>query len=158
MQEESTVKDFKFYYKYLIRTFGHADCTGCRALAHVLTTYKPGNHIQDIYKAYAEVSGSTPSAVERSVRVYLNCITKDYSMEDIRKNVFQEAQTLSKEILTNPEIRKVMGEGQYYQIKTQNGFKNEDVTKAIQQYITGENLNANPALITLLEKNLNQFR
>ena len=82
---------------------------------------------------------------------------KSYSMEDIRKNVFQEAQALSKELLTNPEIRKVMGEGQYYQIKTQNGFKNEDVTKAIQQYITGENLNANPALITLLEKNLNQF-
>lgn len=82
---------------------------------------------------------------------------KSYSMEDVRKNVFQEAQTLSKEVLTNPEIRKVMGEGQYYQIKTQNGFKNEDVTKAIQQYITGENLNANPALITLLEKNLNQF-
>ena len=82
---------------------------------------------------------------------------KSYSMEDVRKNVFQEAQTLSKEILTNPEIRKVIGEGQYYQIKTQNGFKNEDVTKAIQQYITGENLNANPALIMLLEKNLNQF-
>lgn len=82
---------------------------------------------------------------------------KSYSMEDVRKNVFQEAQTLSKEVLTNPEIRKVMGEGQYYQIKTQNGFKNEDVTKAIQQYITGKNLNANPALITLLEKNLNQF-
>lgn len=83
---------------------------------------------------------------------------KSYSMEDIRKNVFQEAQTLSKELLTNPEIRKVMGEGQYYQIKTQNGFKNEDVTKAIQQYITGENLNANPALITLLDKNFEQFK
>ena len=82
---------------------------------------------------------------------------KSYSMEDIRKNVFQEAQALSKELLTNPEIRKVMGEGQYYQIKTQNGFKNEDVTKAIQQYITGENLNANPALITLLDKNFEQF-
>lgn len=83
---------------------------------------------------------------------------KSYSMEDIRKNVFQEAQALSKEILTNPEIRKVIGEGQYYQIKTQNGFKNEDVTKAIQQYITGENLNANPALITLLDKNFEQFK
>lgn len=83
---------------------------------------------------------------------------KSYSMEDIRKNVFQEAQALSKELLTNPEIRKVMGEGQYYQIKTQNGFKNEDVTKAIQQYITGENLNANPALITLLDKNFEQFK
>lgn len=83
---------------------------------------------------------------------------KSYSMEDIRKNVFQEAQALSKELLTNPEIRKVMGEGQYYQIKTQNGFKNEDVTKAIQQYITDENLNANPALITLLDKNFEQFK
>lgn len=82
---------------------------------------------------------------------------KSYSMEDIRKNVFQEAQTLNKELLTNPEIRKIMG-GQYYQIKSQNGFKNEDVTKAIQQYITGENLNANPALIMLLDKNFEQFR
>lgn len=82
---------------------------------------------------------------------------KSYSMEDIRKNVFQEAQTLNKELLTNPEIRKIMG-GQYYQIKAQNGFKDEDVTKAIQQYITGKNLNANPALITLLDKNLEQFK
>lgn len=111
MQEESTVKDFKFYYKYLIRTFGHADCTGCRALAHVLTTYKPGNHIQDIYKAYAEVSGSTPSAVERSVRVYLNCITKDYSMEDISTMLdyaFKPGQTTLKASEFIPVLKFVL--------------------------------------------------
>lgn len=83
MSEEKTVKDFKFYYRYLIKTFGHAGCTGCRALAHILADYELGKHIQDIYKTYAEVINSTPSAVERSVRVYLNCITKDYSMEDL---------------------------------------------------------------------------
>ena len=111
MQEEIAVKDFKFYYKYLIRTFGHADCTGCRALAHVLTTYKPGNHIQDIYKAYAEVSGSTPSAVERSVRVYLNCITKDYSMEDISTMLdyaFKPGQTTLKASEFIPVLKFVL--------------------------------------------------
>lgn len=82
---------------------------------------------------------------------------KSFSMEDIRKNVFQEAQTLSKELLTNPEMGRIMG-GQYAQIKMQNGFKNEDVTKAIQQFVTGEDLNANPALMNILNKNFEQFK
>lgn len=76
-------KDVKFYYKYLIKTFGHADCTGCRALANVLYKYEPGNLIKDLYEEYANSVGSTPSAVERSVRVYLNLILKDYNLEDL---------------------------------------------------------------------------
>lgn len=83
MSEEVTVKDFKFYYRFLIKTFGHADCVGCRALAYVLDKYQPGNQIQNLYKEYADEIHSTPSAVERSVRVYLACIIKDYTIEDI---------------------------------------------------------------------------
>lgn len=83
MQENNAIKDFTFYYKFLIRTFGHADCAGCRAVAYILNEYQPGMRIQDIYKKYAEDINSTPSAVERSVRVYLACIAKDYSIEDI---------------------------------------------------------------------------
>lgn len=83
MNTESTEKDFKFYYKYLMKTFGHADCKGCRALAYALYMYEPDKYLGDIYKEYAEDISSTPSAVERSVRVYLDCIIKDYSLNDI---------------------------------------------------------------------------
>lgn len=73
----------KYYYKYLIKTFGHAHCMGCRALAHVLDKYKQGDKLQDVYKEYADEIHSTPAAVERSVRVYLNLIMTDYTIADM---------------------------------------------------------------------------
>ena len=78
-----TTKDFKFYYKYLMKNFGHAECSGCRALAHILLDYEPGNTMFAYYTKYANEIGSTPTAVERAVRIYLKQITKDYTIEDI---------------------------------------------------------------------------
>lgn len=74
--------EFEFIYKYLARTFGAVYCTGCRHLAAIITKYKLGDKLQDLYQEYAEEIASTPAAIERSVRVYLKVIQKDYTIED----------------------------------------------------------------------------
>ena len=66
--------EFEFIYKYLARTFGAVYCTGCRHLAAIITKYKLGDKLQDLYQEYAEEIASTPAAIERSVRVYLKVI------------------------------------------------------------------------------------
>lgn len=78
---EDTV-EFEFIYKYLARTFGAVYCTGCRHLAAIITKYKLGDKLQDLYQEYADEITSTPAAIERSVRVYLKVIQKDYTIED----------------------------------------------------------------------------
>lgn len=85
MEDVKSCKGFNYYYKFLISNFGHADCLGCRALARVLEMYKPNDYIQDLYAKYAEEINATPSAVERSIRVYLNCILQETSIEDMSK-------------------------------------------------------------------------
>ena len=83
-ETNNEVKDFKYYYRYLLKTFGGSNYLGCRALAYVLLNYKDNTtNINKLYADYAEDISSTPSAVERSVRVYLKHITKEYSMEDL---------------------------------------------------------------------------
>ena len=74
--------EFEFIYKYLARTFGAVYCTGCRHLAAIITKYKLGDKLQDLYQEYADEIASTPAAIERSVRVYLKVIQKDYTIED----------------------------------------------------------------------------
>lgn len=76
-------KDFKFYYKFLMKTFGHAEYAGCKALAHILEDYNPNENMQAQYTRYANSIGSTPTAVERVVRTYLKQITIDYNLEDL---------------------------------------------------------------------------
>lgn len=74
--------EFEFIYKYLARTFGSVYCTGCRHLAAIITKYKLGDKLQDLYQEYADEILSTPAAIERSVRVYLKAIHRDYTIED----------------------------------------------------------------------------
>lgn len=75
--------NYKTYYRALIKTFGNANYIGCSNLAHVITQYKEGDELQSIYKLVADERGSTPTAVERSIRIYLKAILQDYTLDDI---------------------------------------------------------------------------
>ena len=72
------------YYKFLIKNFGNIQFIGCKALAYALANYNDQD-LQDIYTEYAQKIGSTPVAVERSIRTYLQAIEKDYTIEDFSK-------------------------------------------------------------------------
>ena len=77
-------ENFKKYYKALVVNFGNANCTGCNALAYILSEYNLAqSNLQDLYKKYGEQLSLTPSAVERSVRVYLKNILRDYTLDDL---------------------------------------------------------------------------
>jgi hypothetical protein len=45
--------------------------------------YDEDKQLQDLYKEYSECYNLTPTAVERCVRVYLQAILKEYTIEDI---------------------------------------------------------------------------
>lgn len=75
--------NYKKYYNYLIQTFGCANYSGCLALARLIAMYDEEKQLQDLYKEYSEQFNLTPTAVERCVRVYLQAILKEYSIEDI---------------------------------------------------------------------------
>ena len=72
------------YYKFLIQNFGNIQYVGCKALAYILANYNDQD-LKDLYKEYAQKIGSTPVAVERSVRTYLKVIEEDYTLEDFSK-------------------------------------------------------------------------
>lgn len=77
-------EDFKKYYKALVLNFGNANCAGCNALAFIISQYSlEKNNLQDLYKDYGIMLNLTPSAVERSVRVYLKNILRDFTLEDL---------------------------------------------------------------------------
>lgn len=74
---------YKTYYRALIKTFGNANYIGCSNLARVLAEYTEGAELQKIYSVVASDISSTPTAVERSIRIYLKAILQDYTLDDI---------------------------------------------------------------------------
>lgn len=106
-------KEFEFIYKYLAKTFGAIYCTGCRHLAAIITKYKLGDKLQDLYKEYADEIASTPAAIERSVRVYLKVIQKDYTIEDFSTALGYNFNATSETIMLSeliPIIRMYLEE------------------------------------------------
>ena len=79
----SNNKDLNFYYKFVLKTFGHADLLGCRALANLLYLYKPGDMIADICETYANSISSTSTAVARCVNRYIKEFMKEITMEEL---------------------------------------------------------------------------
>lgn len=74
---------YQDYYKALLEMFGHADYSGCYLLAQAIAKHTPTCTLQDIYSVIATEFDTTLSAVERNIRVYLNAILTDYSIEDV---------------------------------------------------------------------------
>lgn len=75
--------DTKKYYRALIKSFGCAEYSGCLNLAKLLSLYDNKINLQDLYNVIAEENSSTPTAVERSIRIYLKAIIKGSSLEDL---------------------------------------------------------------------------
>lgn len=76
-------KSVKDIYKVLLKIFGKSDLSGCLNLARLLDKYEPGDQLKDVYPILADEYHTTPAAFERSIRIYLNAIVKDYSIDDL---------------------------------------------------------------------------
>lgn len=76
-------KDYKYYFDYLLRTFGGINMSGLGALAYTLEHYTKPSDVMNIYRQYAEEVHSTVGAVERSVRTYFKRILTDYTLDDL---------------------------------------------------------------------------
>lgn len=70
-------------YKYLVKTFGGVQYSGVRYLAYLVCNLGEKDLLRDHYIKLAEENSSTPAAVERAVRYYLNFILTQVSLEDL---------------------------------------------------------------------------
>lgn len=70
-------------YKYLVKTFGGAQYSGVRYLAYLVCNLGEKDLLRDHYNKLAEENSSTPAAIERAVRYYLNFILTQVSLEDL---------------------------------------------------------------------------
>ena len=70
-------------YKYLIKTFGGVQYSGVRYLARLVCTLGEKDLLTEHYMKQEEENNSTPAAVERAVRYYLNFILTQVSLEDL---------------------------------------------------------------------------
>ena len=70
-------------YKYLIKTFGGVQYSGVRYLAYLVCNLGEKDKLREHYNKLAEEYNSTPAAVERAVRYYLNFILTQVSLEDL---------------------------------------------------------------------------
>ena len=70
-------------YKYLIKTFGGVQYSGVRYLAYLVCNLGEKDLLREHYNKLAEEYNSTPAAVERAVRYYLNFILTQVSLEDL---------------------------------------------------------------------------
>ena len=70
-------------YKYLVKTFGGVQYSGVRYLAYLVCNLGEKDILRDHYNKLAEENNSTPAAVERAVRYYLNFILTQVSLEDL---------------------------------------------------------------------------
>ena len=71
------------YYK-IVELFGRIEYVGCYNLAVAVTLYNATyKQLKDLYEDVASVCGSTFTAVERNIRVYLEVILEDKTIDDI---------------------------------------------------------------------------
>lgn len=70
-------------YKYLVKTFGGVQYSGVRYLAYLVCNLGEKDLLREHYNKLAEEYNSTPAAVERAVRYYLNFILTQVSLEDL---------------------------------------------------------------------------
>lgn len=70
-------------YKYLVKTFGGVQHSGVRYLAHLVCNLGEKDLLRDHYRTLAEEHESTPAAIERAVRYYLDFILTQVSLEDL---------------------------------------------------------------------------
>lgn len=73
------------YYNFLVDTFGHPELIGVSYLAEALELYDrwDNNAIMEVYRQVGEQHNTTPSAVERSVRMYIQNVLGSYSKEEL---------------------------------------------------------------------------
>ena len=76
--------NYKKYYKFLFSNFGHANFIGCKYLAVVLKEYNDMELVQNCFARVGEMLGTTGAAIEKSCRFYMNIITEEFTIEDLR--------------------------------------------------------------------------
>lgn len=84
-RNEQKLQPSNIYHRFLIKNFGGIYYEGCAQLAKVMEWYNFDTDLKTLYERYDKEYGSSPSAVERNVRSYVNHILKTYSVDTLSK-------------------------------------------------------------------------
>jgi predicted small metal-binding protein len=74
---------FERYYHPIINMFGHITYTGCTQLAYACVFYEPGLGYNEVLKRTAEHLHTTHTAIKRNIKIYLDAVNKDVSIQDM---------------------------------------------------------------------------
>lgn len=83
MDTNEVKQRFEKYYYPIINMFGHLTYRGCAQLAYACVFYEPGLGYSEILKRTAEQLHTTPMAVKRNIKIYLDAVNRDVSVQDI---------------------------------------------------------------------------
>lgn len=78
-------ESIRTYYRFLVKNFANVSLTGCHDMAVLLAMYDPDKLLKDAFEKAAEYTERTATAIEKSCRLYLKTIAKDYTIEDMSK-------------------------------------------------------------------------
>ena len=88
------MRNYNFYQRQILKLFGGIHLSGCVALAHMMVHYKLGDNLTDTRVKVAEAMGSTPIAIERVVRTYVEeVVMKTYDITTLSNLLDYEFKT-----------------------------------------------------------------
>ena len=83
MDTNEMKQQFEKYYYPIINMFGHLTYIGCTQLAYACVFYEPGLGYSEVLKRTAEQLHTTHTAVKRNIKIYLDAVNKDVSIQDM---------------------------------------------------------------------------